>query len=62
MGEERPLVDILDDVLMVGQPRPRATDVAVDAPGEQDGSWVDGVTAEPSNGMTLPRASATAAL
>ena len=43
--KERPLVDVLDHVLVFGQPGPRAADVPVEAAGEQDGARVDGVPA-----------------
>ena len=61
VGEEGPLVDVLDDVLVVGQPRAGAADVAVDAAGEQDRPRVDRVPAvgvERDDGLS---ASATAA-
>jgi hypothetical protein len=45
VGEEGPLVDVLDDVLVVSQPRPGASDVPVDATGEQNRPWVDRVVA-----------------
>ena len=44
--EERPLVDVLDGVLVMREPRPGAGNVAIDASGEQDRPRVDGVPAE----------------
>ena len=52
MGEERPLVDVLDDVFVLGQPGSGAADVSVEAAGEQDGAGIHTVPAaavEPDN-------------
>src|SRR5256885_14532516 len=51
--EEGPLVHIVDDELVLGQPRSGAGHIAVDAAGEQHGAGIDAVPAaalEPDDG------------
>ena len=43
--EEPPLVDVLDDVLVFGQPRAGTVDVVVEAAGEQHGAGIHRVPA-----------------
>jgi hypothetical protein len=45
VGQERPLVDVLHDELVMREPGPRALDAAVDASGEHDRARVDQVPA-----------------